>query len=312
MNVTKNGKSELGYMFISPKSHAWSYPAIYADDGQLVPRSNKGFGFGSISILNSPMTRYTKFTLPGTEESFVTVLDPQTFPSYKDIHENQTINEGAVLVTAVNVTQVDLSAIRGPKDGWVQDGLFYEIDIKTNETLFRWITVEYLPETPLLGKGTSKTSPYEYRHLDAVAKYGDSYLIFFRFLCSIFLMHQHGNVTWHLHDSYQYFSNGHELMQHGVVPKLEDYDEHGALVLGAQFGFHKSTVSYRGYRFPRAGRLRAKPDAVDCPEGEMGGALNNRFETKAVLDKVLHKAVVEAVGGVGNGMKSEIVVGQGC
>ncbi|KAF5865406.1 hypothetical protein ETB97_004224 [Aspergillus alliaceus] len=164
-----------------------------------VPRSNKGFGFGSISILNSPMTRYTKFTLPGTEESFVTVLNPQTFPSYKDIHENQTINEGAVLVTAVNVTQVDLSAIGGPKDGWVQDGLFYEIDIKTNETLFRWITVEYLPETPLLGKGTSKTSPYEYPHLDAVAKYGDSYLIFFRFLCSIFLMHQHGNVTWHLH-----------------------------------------------------------------------------------------------------------------
>lgn len=245
LNVTKNGKTELGYLFFSPSNSNWSYPTIYQDDGQLVWRGPlvntsaeqpqmlngepvlaywnganiKGFGFGSISILNSSYDEIYKVTLPGTEEKFVTVLDPVTYPSYIDIHESQITDQGTILVTAVNVTQMDLSSIGGPKDGWVQDGLFYEIDIKTNDVLFRWSTVEHLSEIPLSnnelpldGKGTNKTTPYEYPHLNSVAKYGDSYLISSRFMCSFFFIDKNGNVTWHLHVSHhlphlQYYSN---------------------------------------------------------------------------------------------------------
>lgn len=128
------------------------------------------------------MTRYTKVTLPGTEESFVTVLDPQTFPSYNDIHENQITNEGAILVPAVNAAQVDLSAIGSPKDGWVQDGLFYEINFKTNEVLFRWITVENLPKIPSPVREQARPVHTNIRNLNAVVKYGDSYLISSRFM----------------------------------------------------------------------------------------------------------------------------------
>ncbi|GKZ73307.1 hypothetical protein AnigIFM50267_009990 [Aspergillus niger] len=449
LNVTKNGKTELGHLFFSPSSSTmeWSYPAIYSDDGQLVwqgPNANtsayqpqmldgepvlaywqganyQGYGFGAISILNASYQEIHRITLPGTEQHFIT-------------------SDGTILVTAVNVTQFDLSPIGGPKDGWVQDGLFYEIDIKTNKVLFRWSTVEHLSEIPLtdtelplLGSGTSKSDPYEYPHLNSVAKYGDSYLLSSRFLCSIFLLDKNGNVTWQLHGqkgasftltpgssfcyqhdprfvnyspnatsltlhlhnnenanvftspttittgltltldmqnrtvtpvrklwnsdaplfavsqgSFQPLPNGHVLLQHGAMPVLEEYDENGALVMNARFGFDESTQSYRGYRFREwVGKPTTRPEAVACREGgsdavvvyvswngatdvrgwkvRMGDELavvgdvrdKNGFETRIVLEGVEgrdgEKVVVQAVGGVGDGVQSSVVkVGEGC
>ncbi|GAT21306.1 arylsulfotransferase [Aspergillus luchuensis] len=467
LNVTKNGKTELGNLFFSPSSSSmeWSYPAIYSDDGQLVwqgPNANTsayqpqmldgepvlaywqganylGYGFGAISILNASYQEIHRITLPGTDDQhFVTTADPETFPSYIDIHESQITSDGTILVTAVNVTQCDLSPIGGPKDGWVQDGLFYEIDIKTNKVLFRWSTVEHLSEIPLtntelplLGSGTSKSDPYEYPHLNSVAKYGDSYLLSSRFMCSIFLLDKHGNVTWHLHGQkgasftllpgssfcyqhdprfinyspnatsltlhlhnnenanvftspttittgltltldmqnhtatavrklwnpdaplfavsqggFQPLPNGHVLLQHGAMPVIEEYDENGALVMTARFGFDESTQSYRGYRFREwVGKPTTRPEAVACREGgsvvvyvswngatdvrgwkvRMGSELGvvgdvrekNGFETRIVLDGVVgkdgEKVVVQAVGGVGDGVQSGVVkVGEGC
>ncbi|PYI11100.1 hypothetical protein BO78DRAFT_304483 [Aspergillus sclerotiicarbonarius CBS 121057] len=234
LNVPKHGKPELGHLFFSPSSSTqeWSYPAIYSDDGQLVwqgPNGStsafqpqmldgepvlaywqsadyQGYGFGSISILNTSYQEIHHITLPGSEHNFITTADPETFPSYIDIHESQITPEGTILVTAVNITQLDLSPIGGPKNGWVQDGLFYEIDIKTNRVLFRWSTVEHLStipltdtELPLQGTGTSKSNPYGYPHLNSVAKYGATYFLSSRFLCSIILLDKHGTVIWQLH-----------------------------------------------------------------------------------------------------------------
>lgn len=234
LNVTKYGKTDLGYLFISPHDilRETGYPTIYADDGQLVwrgPQMNisayqpqmldgepvlaywngylfSGFGFGGISIVNSSYDEIYRVTLPGKDHKFSTVADPQTFESYIDIHESQITDEGTILVTAVNITQMDLSSIGGPKDGFVQDGLFYEIDIKTNKVLFRWSTVEHLSEIPLSDivlplndAGQNRTDPFEYPHLNSVAKYGDSYLVSSRFMCSLFFIDKNGTVTWHLH-----------------------------------------------------------------------------------------------------------------
>ncbi|KAI9928372.1 hypothetical protein ASPWEDRAFT_182037 [Aspergillus wentii DTO 134E9] len=235
MNVTKNGKTELGYLFISPSDSiaGVSHPMIYSDDGELVWRGELGnisayipqtldgepvltyfhgadpglgFGYGSIGILNSSYQQIYDVTLPGDKQNFVTVFHPETFPSYIDIHESQITDQGTLLVTAVNVTQLDLRSVGGPENGWVQDGLFYEIDIKTNEILFRWSTLEHLSQIPLsnarepLGeKGRNMSDPWEYPHLNSVAKYGDSYLISSRYTCSLFLIDKDGNVTWHIH-----------------------------------------------------------------------------------------------------------------
>jgi hypothetical protein len=178
MNVTKNAQTELGYIFISPHDtiRGTGYPMIYGDDGQLVWRGPSvnisalqpqvlhgepilaywngylfpGFGFGGITILNNSYDEIYRVTLPGVENKFATIAESQAFDSYIDIHETQITPEGTILVTAVNVTQMDLSPLGGPVDGWVQDGLVYEIDIKTNKVLFQWSAVEHLNEVPLV------------------------------------------------------------------------------------------------------------------------------------------------------------------
>ena len=85
-----------------------------------------GFGFGHISILNSSYAEIHRVTLDCKDRNFVTVYDPESFDSCIDFHESQLTDNGTVLVTAVNVTQADLSSVGGPADGWIQDGIVYE------------------------------------------------------------------------------------------------------------------------------------------------------------------------------------------
>lgn len=237
-NVTKMGQTEPGYIFLSPADilRGNGHPVIYSDDGQLVwqgvegnysalqPQmldgepviaywegfTGEGFGFGHISILNSSYDEIHRVTLDCKEQNFATIYDPMTFSSCIDIHESQFTDDGTILITAVNVTQADLSSVGGPKDGWIQDGLIYEIDIKTNKVLFRWSAYEHLAEAPMsydiaplgadgAGSGKTKADPWGYPHLNSIAKYGDSYLLSSRYMCSIFFIASDGSVTWHLH-----------------------------------------------------------------------------------------------------------------
>ncbi|GLI72751.1 hypothetical protein PoHVEF18_000933 [Penicillium ochrochloron] len=228
------GQTEPGYLFFTPKDviRGNGYPTIYSDDGQLVwqgPNANysalqpqmldgepvialwtgyagKGFGWGHISILNSSYDEIHRVTLNCKEHNFVTGLEPMDFDSCIDIHESQFTDNGTILVTAVNVTQADLSSVGGPRDGWIQDGLIYEIDIKTNEIVFRWSAHEHLDEVPLSdvyaplgGSGVNKTDPYGYPHLNAVYKYGNDYLVSSRYMCSVFFIAPNGTLNWHLH-----------------------------------------------------------------------------------------------------------------
>lgn len=241
MNVTKSGQTEPGLLFLTAFDmiRGGSPASIYSDDGQLVWQSpheshhsalqpqildgepvlaywegfkGSGFGFGHISILNSSYDEIHRVTLDCNEQNFVTGCDEQQqqqFDSCIDSHEARLTEYGTVLVTAVNVTKADLSSVGGPRDGWVQDGLAYEIDIKSNEVLFRWSSYEHRGEAPLsdsmvpfeeryFGSGESVKSAYDYAHVNTVTRYGDKYLVSARYLCSIFFVAANGTVIWHL------------------------------------------------------------------------------------------------------------------
>ena len=145
MNVTKMGQTEPGHLFLSPEDiiRDTEYPAIYSDDGQLVWRdaegnysalqpqmrdgepvmaywsgfAGDGFGFGAISILDTSYREIHRVTLDCKSQTFVTVFEPMEFESCIDHHESQLTDDGTILVTAINVTRADLSAIGGPRDG---------------------------------------------------------------------------------------------------------------------------------------------------------------------------------------------------
>lgn len=142
--------------------------------------------------------------------------------------------------------------------------------------------------------------------------------------------------------SYQVLGNGHVLQDHGATPKIEEYDENGTIVMRARFGYDNTMQTYRAYRYPWFGRPSTKPEVVACSASKGGKtavyvswngatdvqswkvysgsqvkqtALRNGFETTIQVDGLADgdSLVVEAVGGVGDGTRSESVsVGECC
>ncbi|EAS27514.2 uncharacterized protein CIMG_12509 [Coccidioides immitis RS] len=458
LNVTKNGKTELGYLFLNPQNMGTGHPAIYEDDGQLVwqgpegstfsfePQmldgqpvllywdgltNSTGYGYGSMRVLNSSYQQIHEVTIPG--DDFKTIYEPETFPSYLDFHEGFITEDGSMILAAVNVTEADLQSVGGPEDGWVLDALVYEIDIETNEVLFRWSAREHVSEIPLnlsrkplSGAGASEKDPWNYIHMNSIAKYGDSYLVSSRYACSVFLISSNGTLIWHLNGidggdfemgpdttfcyqhevrlenmsedkvtltahnnensdftnqtkattglaldldlqnkkvslkrklwnaqrpvvsraqgSYQSLGNGHVLLSHGVIPVIEEYDEHGAIVMDARFGYDNAASTYRTYRHSWVGVPKTKPSVKACRPTEDGelvvyvswngatgvqswklfassddGELEeikteprNGFETIVRAENAGDKFVVAAVGGPNDGGKSDIVTVGSC
>ena len=142
--------------------------------------------------------------------------------------------------------------------------------------------------------------------------------------------------------SYQVLGNGHVLQDHGAVPKIEEYDENGTIIMRARFGYDNTMQTYRAYRYHWVGRPSTNPDVVACPSNESGKAtvyvswngatdveswkvysgsqikqtaVRNGFETTILVDGLSGSdlMIVEAVGGFGDGKRSRpITVGQGC
>lgn len=142
--------------------------------------------------------------------------------------------------------------------------------------------------------------------------------------------------------SNQKLENGHWLQDHGATPQIEEYDGNGAIVMRARFGYDNTMQTYRAYRSPWVGRPSTKPQVVACPSNNgkraevyvsWNGATDvqawkvysgshvrriarrNGFETTIIVGGLAagDSVVVEAVGGVGDGTKSDSVsVGQGC
>ena len=109
--------------------------------GSSAPGANVGHGYGNVTFLdatyNEILTVCPQFGL----------LTPNnvTYPCQADLHESFVTDRNTLLVTAYNVTETDLSSIGGPPNGWVFDCLFFELDPKNNDILFRWSALEQMP-----------------------------------------------------------------------------------------------------------------------------------------------------------------------
>ncbi len=234
--ITKNGELlSPGLLLITPSDAAAvnatkdTGPIIMTDTGQLVwngPAVNS-FNLRAVPYKGKPILTYgsgysTVVPNIGHGYSSVTFLDETykeilyvcphfglvtpgnvVYACEGDVHESFVTDRNTLLVTAYNATQTDLSAIGGPSDGWVFDSLVYELDPKTMDVLFRWSSLEHFPVTgtklPLIGKtGLSQSQPFDYFHINSVAKVGDKYLINSRNFWTVHLITAKGETEWTL------------------------------------------------------------------------------------------------------------------
>ncbi|KAF3012795.1 hypothetical protein E8E14_006558 [Neopestalotiopsis sp. 37M] len=239
LEITKNSPLSPGYLFFDQNgNYGHNYSCfIMTDDGDLVWQGSYGdfsafkaqtlegesvltyfegvtwsepwgWGYGLVQILDDQYENIYNVSVPGTHFVTIDIADTSGFESWLDMHEDLITDEATMLTTAYNVTPADLTSAGGPKDGWIVDSGFFEIDIKTDEVLFEWFAADHQDQIPFADAvetypldylGTNQTYPWGPFHINTVNKLEDgSYLISSRQYCSIFMINPDGSVAWTL------------------------------------------------------------------------------------------------------------------
>ncbi|KAJ5239186.1 ASST-domain-containing protein [Penicillium chermesinum] len=202
-------ENELIFIPVRVENTAGTAPTIYDTDGELIYQGPMettmdmkpatlfgkpvllfwsgqvsdagGYGYGSVHILDDTYNEIYTVTLTGDFNSY----DTQEKDSYIDVHEHHITSRNTIIVSAINVTQYDLSVAGGPSDGWIIVNQFYEIDIPTNKVLYKWDALEHVDDIP------SKTP------ITPLPATLDGYLVSLRFYWgAYYLEHDTGAVRW--------------------------------------------------------------------------------------------------------------------
>jgi hypothetical protein len=143
-----------------------------------------------------------------------------------DLHEFQLTPRGTAFLTAYRVVPADLRSIGGPKDGWVQDSVVQEVDVKTGKLLFEWHSLGHVPLSDSLqahspsAKAASEKAPLDYFHVNSVADGPDgTILVSARNTSTIYLLGRDGRVIWRL---------GGKRSQFGPKSAVTFYFQHDA------------------------------------------------------------------------------------
>jgi hypothetical protein len=86
-----------------------------------------------------------------------------------DIHEFLITPQNTALFTVYRKLPYDLSALGGPKDGSIMEGIVQEVDIPTGRVLFEWHTFpEIAVDESYAQIPTDASDPYDYFHINAI------------------------------------------------------------------------------------------------------------------------------------------------
>jgi hypothetical protein len=118
-----------------------------------------------------------------------------------DLHEFRITPRGTALITVYHPIPYDLSALGGPADGQVVDGIAQEIDVASGAVVFEWHSLDHVgldeSEAPV---PTTAGATYDYFHINAVNWDEDgNILIDARNTWTTYKVdHRNGQVIWRL------------------------------------------------------------------------------------------------------------------
>src|SRR5918997_5801562 len=95
-----------------------------------------------------------------------------------DLHEFLITPQDTALLTSYEEVSADLSAIGGPVDGAVWDGIAQEVDIETGEVLFEWHSLEHVGiEESYVKLPDDPDYLYDYFHINSIGVEPDGNLL---------------------------------------------------------------------------------------------------------------------------------------
>jgi len=239
-------RAERGLIFVAPKTAPadglQQGPEIVDDQGrpvwfQAVPAGDQAANFRVQTYRGKPVLTWWQGhnapTGPGAGLGVNYVLDS----SYRqiavvdagnglsaDIHEFRITPRGTALITVYNPVPYDLSAVGGPADGRVVDGIAQEIDIATGRVVFEWHSLDHVDlaesQSPV---PTTAGATYDYFHINAVNWDEDGNIIInARNTWTTYKVeHRTGDVLWRLGGKNSSFALGDgvaDAWQHDPEP----------------------------------------------------------------------------------------------
>jgi hypothetical protein len=203
-----------GYIFLAakPNNPRPQGPEIFDDRGRPVwfePITNgqEADDFRVQSYGGKPVLTWWQGTGFGSVSQGVDHIADSSYRVIATVHAGNGLNtdgheflltpQGTALITSYNEVPYDLSAIGGPADGQVVDGVVQEIDVASGRVLFEWHSVGHVP---LSDSYLPVGSPYDYFHLNAVNVDTDgNLLISGRATWTVYKVDRHsGQIIWRL------------------------------------------------------------------------------------------------------------------
>ncbi|MET0493981.1 MAG: arylsulfotransferase family protein [Actinoplanes sp.] len=141
-------------------------PVLTWWEGTIGGTGGQGVGQGEFVIADTSYREITRVRAAGSEQA--------------DQHDFVITPAGTALFWVYNPIPYDLTALGGPADGVLHDGVIQEIDIRTGQRLFEWhahdhvgLDESYAP----LPTGDAAHLPYDYFHANSVGLDTDGNLI---------------------------------------------------------------------------------------------------------------------------------------
>ena len=120
---------------------------------------------------------------------------------FGDLHEFVVTSNGTALMTVYNVTNMDLTSMGRPANGWIIDSLFQEVDIETGELLFQWKASDHynaddsFATNPFAGYWES--IPFDFFHINSVEKDSKgNYIVSSRHTHTVTCISPTGETLW--------------------------------------------------------------------------------------------------------------------
>jgi hypothetical protein len=200
ITVPANGTAP-GYVFLTPASGAGLWGPLIVDDKgspvwfKKVPDpATVAIDFKTQQYQNKPVLTWWEGTIGGTggqgvgqgefviaDESYREITRVRAAGTEQaDQHDFVITPRGTALFWVYNPVPYDLSALGGPADGVLHDGVIQEIDIKTGQKIFEWHARDHVaPQDSYapLPEGESAHLPYDYFHANSVGLAADGTII---------------------------------------------------------------------------------------------------------------------------------------
>ncbi|KAL3487879.1 ASST-domain-containing protein [Aspergillus germanicus] len=179
------------YTFLSPRGDGMVAhgPTIVDQDGELVWTTT----FNDLPVYNLDVNTYKgqdyltfwagDDKVDGHGDGSIYMLDSSYSELYKlkgphglsaDLHEFQITRDDTALFTVYDVVPADLQPVGGPRQGWIWDGRFVEVDVETNMVLFEWRASEHINFTEVTQSrdhaGGSYETAWDFFHINGVDK----------------------------------------------------------------------------------------------------------------------------------------------